>query len=378
MDLYEDEAEINRLAGRDIITRRNDDITNFVNTEKNRQTGISLPLAGPRRPVTRSMNQIHQKIRQESQGIADNLERGDSPDEFEDPDEIPRDIQHEIFKRKCSCKNTNSALIRKVLKIANAKSTEKLPDQERTALVVEWYRSSVDESRLLDDAGNRILDKDAVCFAHTKYVVGKIGLKTRMLSKDQMVSLLQAIFHRKGDWVHFQSDTRTQMMFTERYQMTRTNEDLKSYRYRPSKIVVQPNWEALAKALKMQDTQKQFDKDGSITAPVFRWIFDDPELVQILDESFNMYDYHTREIDGSSNLGWCRTMFHSLIQQLVRGDLEYWLMYAILRKETNLISYPYYTKFTRPGDRTYFRHVDLNISQAAFSQRGVALIQSSV
>jgi hypothetical protein len=50
----------------------------------------------------------------------------------------------------------------------------------------------------------------------------------------------------------------------------------------------------------------------------------------------------------------------------------------MLREETNLISYPYYTKYTKAKDSTYFRHIDLNILEAAYTRQGVELIQESV
>jgi hypothetical protein len=50
----------------------------------------------------------------------------------------------------------------------------------------------------------------------------------------------------------------------------------------------------------------------------------------------------------------------------------------MLREETNLISYLYYIKYTKAKDSTYFRHIDLNISEAAYTRRGVELIQGSV
>jgi len=43
-----------------------------------------------------------------------------------------------------------------------------------------------------------------------------------------------------------------------------------------------------------------------------------------------------------------------------------------------LISYPYYTKGTIPGDKTYFRHVDINIKQCADDNRGTNQIQGTV
>lgn len=50
----------------------------------------------------------------------------------------------------------------------------------------------------------------------------------------------------------------------------------------------------------------------------------------------------------------------------------------MIRETTNLISYPYYTKYAQAGDRTFFRHVDVNLSEAAQSGRGLEMIQGSV
>jgi hypothetical protein len=71
-------------------------------------------------------------------------------------------------------------------------------------------------------------------------------------------------------------------------------------------------------------------------------------------------------------------MYYSGIQQLVRRDPEYWLLYAMLREETNLISYLYYTKYMKPGDKIFFRHVDLNIAECVATGRGANAIQGSV
>jgi hypothetical protein len=47
----------------------------------------------------------------------------------------------------------------------------------------------------------------------------------------------------------------------------------------------------------------KFRKEGIITYDCFSWIWEDKELANIVDESFDMYDYHTRLIDGKLNLG---------------------------------------------------------------------------
>lgn len=124
---------------------------------------------------------------------------------------------------------------------------------------------------------------------------------------------------------------------------------------------------------------EDFKQKGNITAENFEWLFfNDEELKEIVNESFEMYRYHLRRIDGNENLGWLRIMYHSLIQQAVRTDLRYWLLYSVLREEHTMVSYPYYTKYTVPGDKTFFRHVDLNLSVAHAQGLGADMIQGSV
>lgn len=55
-------------------------------------------------------------------------------------------------------------------------------------------------------------------------------------------------------------------------------------------------------------------------------------------------------------------------------------MYVGLRKDHNhrLISYPYYSKFQKAGDSTFFRHIDLNMPRLQADFRGANIIQGSV
>ncbi|KAF7507136.1 hypothetical protein GJ744_010949 [Endocarpon pusillum] len=43
-----------------------------------------------------------------------------------------------------------------------------------------------------------------------------------------------------------------------------------------------------------------------------------------------------------------------------------------------LVSYPYYTKFARPGDSTCFQHIDMNIPEFLETGRGGNIVQGSV
>ncbi len=69
-------------------------------------------------------------------------------------------------------------------------------------------------------------------------------------------------------------------------------------------------------------------------------------LADLIDEEFRMYRYHQRLISGKPNFGWQRNIIHSLIQQIIRGDLGYWLSYVALWPDRNpcLVSYRYYRK----------------------------------
>ena len=45
-----------------------------------------------------------------------------------------------------------------------------------------------------------------------------------------------------------------------------------------------------------------------------------------MDEESAIYEHHLRERDGIPNKGWVRTMHYSLIQQLIKQDLEHWAL----------------------------------------------------
>ena len=63
----------------------------------------------------------------------------------------------------------------------------------------------------------------------------------------------------------------------------------------------------------------------------------------LIDEGFEIYVWHQAQRNNRTNKGWLRTMYHSLTQQIIRQDLEYWLLYACLRPDRNprLVSYPF-------------------------------------
>jgi hypothetical protein len=124
-----------------------------------------------------------------------------------------------------------------------------------------------------------------------------------------------------------------------------------------------------------------FEREGNVVVKgLFDWIVKDVELMGMVEAEFGMYLHHLREQNGQPNLGWCRNMWHSLVQQAIRQDPGLYGLNVAARpdKRWRLVSYPYYTKFARAGDSTGFKHIDINIPELLRSGRGENLVQSAV
>jgi Phytanoyl-CoA dioxygenase (PhyH) len=135
----------------------------------------------------------------------------------------------------------------------------------------------------------------------------------------------------------------------------------------------------------------EWEKVGSLNLPVFKWWkemrydgrlqeYKGMTLLEMFHQEFDMYDWHLRKIDGKPNYGWLRSMFHGISQQVTRKFIGYYGAYCCLRedKNTNLVSYPYYAKYQKEGDSTYFRHIDVNLKDLVEHDRGKYQIQGTV
>ena len=128
-------------------------------------------------------------------------------------------------------------------------------------------------------------------------------------------------------------------------------------------------------------------QDGSIVIPgLFAYLTDNwdrqyPDgILPLIQEEIDMYDYHFRTQPNRPRLGWNRIMWHSLGQQLIRQDISYYMCYIYFRPDHayQLISFPYYTKSTQAGEKTFFRHIDINIDDYVQTGRGGSILQGSV
>jgi hypothetical protein len=135
----------------------------------------------------------------------------------------------------------------------------------------------------------------------------------------------------------------------------------------------------------------KWEDEGSVVVDCFDWwsrleyAGDEATLrgmtiMKVVLEEFDMYAAHLQMINQKPNYGWLCYMYHNLGQQVIRQDPLYFAIYCALRPDqnTNLVSSPYYAKYTAEGDRTFFRHIDINIADLAKSGRGANMIQGTV
>jgi hypothetical protein len=103
-------------------------------------------------------------------------------------------------------------------------------------------------------------------------------------------------------------------------------------------------------------------------------------IIPLIHEEIQMYEYHFRPQPNRPRLGWNRIMWHSLGQQLIRQDLGYYMSYVFFRPDHayRLVSFPYYCKSTQAGEKTFFRHIDINIDDYIQTGRGRSILQGSV
>jgi hypothetical protein len=124
----------------------------------------------------------------------------------------------------------------------------------------------------------------------------------------------------------------------------------------------------------------EWEARGTLILNQFFAYLNSPEVRKQIDEEFALYRHHEQVPSGKKRMGWMRHMFYSLIQQLVRMDPAWYALTAAARPDHQwrLISYPYVTKDTDPGERTGFLHLDLNVGRFVADGSGGNLLSSSV
>jgi len=132
-------------------------------------------------------------------------------------------------------------------------------------------------------------------------------------------------------------------------------------------------------------TSRVWERDESvIISNAFSWLYEFDSsmstMSNIIDNEFQMYHHHLWEVEGRQNYNWLQNMFYSVIQQVICQSSAYYLIYIALCLNHNycLIFYLYYGKFQAASDKTFFRHIDLNILKLVSKKKGQYMIQGSM
>ena len=229
-----------------------------------------------------------------------------------------------------------------------------------------------------------------VCYKHLKNLASKLGLQTRFDYETTLERLLE-VHKQRFNLGALKTDTQTYTWFRRTHRPPRPADALGIYRFlaEPEQPIV-PDPKTILNSLGYSmRVLEDFNRVGSVNIDdVFSWwwtlkFMHEGKTRTIADvgyEEYDMYFHHQRLVGNKPNYGWLRTMFHALIQQVMRQDPVYWMLYVALRPDHNyrLISYPYYTKYAKPGDQTFFRHIDINVSELVRNNRGGYMIQGTV
>ncbi|KAH0542465.1 hypothetical protein FGG08_003136 [Glutinoglossum americanum] len=310
----------------------------------------------------------------------EDMDKGDGEDEDEEGDEV-EDMDKE-----------NDGEEEEVEDIENDESDE----ETAAVLVLSSYSCScssavikdiqgMEDKNPNDDRGLRLLAKALqlglhnVCHNHLRTLAKvTVGLQNNM-SSSKLRKRLQDTWRNKS---HLDDLRRRNPHWFLKTRRPETDADrLVVYRYHP----VPP------KAFRFNETRvfERFagpgswggwQRDGTIIIPRLFSFLSRPDIGRKIDVEFDLYRYHHRSLPGRSRLGWLRNMFYSIIQQTVRQDPVWYAISAAARPDKNwrLISYPYITKDTDPGENTGFLHLDLNTAQYVKDGSGGNLLSSSI
>ncbi|CAI7636809.1 unnamed protein product [Penicillium palitans] len=262
------------------------------------------------------------------------------------------------------------------------------------------------------------LSQDTFCRRHTRLLAGGLGLRS-ISHTDLLLSRLQFIFEHLEDLPQMRGDPECeQFSWFQRAARAPAPSDAHGVFKYPVEFP-KPRVDRFAElGLTVADIYDRvihrpcadgegaaiagaWEADGSVVIPIFEWLGDkqllgcqhgddvpcghDGGLWPLINLEFEMYEHHRsqgedRDVQGVTSMGWLRSMWHGLIQQLIRQDPAYYAFYVCLRPDHawRLISSPYYSKSTSAGARTAFRHIDINVPRYLARGRSAHIIQGTV
>lgn len=239
-----------------------------------------------------------------------------------------------------------------------------------------------------------------ICWKHTRNLCFQLGMRHWGASHHELARRLTHVYTNMGNFDAVRTEKHEWFHHTRRPEVP--EDSLGCYRFQHQALqplVATPGtfdmkigsvyYRCFGKALSpdLQHLETAMSEDGSIVVPgLYSWLSDNLDdkhpggILALAHTEFDMYEYHYAERPGTPRIGWLRNMWFSLIQQLLRQDPAYYMFYVALRPDHvwRLISCPYYCKSTLPGEKTAFRHIDINIPDLLATGRGKNILQGSV
>ena len=380
-----DYNEVSRLS--------NEDAENLLRLLKNDETNATDDEVDDDPSMTDDGNEVSDNGNDENGGgIVDNendMEMDDGPsaeEESSDHDVVMESAEPKSVKSttkskpsKCRCRKLSHPFLKRLSR-KNIKSAGLDSEQRRIAALGEMVKH-----------GEGL---EHVCFKHLKDFGAHFGLQVKALNATKLRYRLGAAWQQRRDLDSFKVNSITKNWW-RRLSRPALEEDAhgvfahRMERDSLTRALTVDRAQMIIEDIAGSDAWTTWSDTGNlIVKGMFSWLWDglqtDGDFVEgvgdLIAEEFDMYRYHQAEINGVSNKGWLRTMYHSLSQQIIRQDLGYWLTYVCLRPDRNhrLIAYPYYAKYAIQGDSTFFRHVDMNVPKYIQNGHGGNIIQGSV
>ncbi|KAI9770494.1 MAG: hypothetical protein M1839_003175 [Geoglossum umbratile] len=216
-----------------------------------------------------------------------------------------------------------------------------------------------------------------LCHTHLRALAPVTAGLQNNISNSKLQERLQLVWtnQQRLDWLR----RRKPRWFLKNCRPQPEADCLAVYRYFPLPAsVFQFNEVRVFERFAGRGTWSIWEQDGTIIIPeLFSFL---AELSPKIDMEFDLYRHHHCSLPGRSRLGWLRNMFYSIIQQTVRQDPIWYAISAAARPDKNwrLVTYPYITKDTDPGENTGFLHLDLNTTQYVKDGSGGNLLSSSI
>ncbi len=226
-------------------------------------------------------------------------------------------------------------------------------------------------------------DESCACYSHQKKLAGITKFQIRLLRSNTIDSCLWTYWNNRFRISKLKTDSATWWWFWVINCSSQPANNMSVYNYMHHNLFLTIEVNALLNWINI--TSKVWERNESvIISNVFSWLYEFDSsmstMFNIIDNKFQMYHHHLWKVEGRQNYSWLQNMFYDVIQQAIHQSSVYYLIYVALCFNHNhcLIFYSYYDKFQATSDKTFFRHIDLNILKLVSERKNQYMIQELI